>query len=180
MFGNRFFDFWPFLTVFSPRDLKHRPPDTFFHRFGPIFIQIRWLKPYLWPFFDLKNWDWDIHFCRYPFGSHGIPLRNIWKKSMDLRIKLNHFFSSWMMMLMMNIWMKSRDLRNIWMKSMDLEDDDDDDDDDMWIKSALRTRPLHSKGGSMICNENLCCFMKSHCVSIEQIMISWMSHDLFI
>ena len=39
--------FGPFLAVFSPQDPPNRPPDTFFQRFGPIFIQIRWLWPIL-------------------------------------------------------------------------------------------------------------------------------------
>ena len=42
-----FCGFWPFLAVFSPQDLKNRPPDPFVHRSGPIFIQIRWLWPIL-------------------------------------------------------------------------------------------------------------------------------------
>ena len=81
MFGRRFFDLWPFWAVFSPRDLKHRPPDTFFHRFGPIFIQIRWLKPYFMIFFRFQIWVWDIHFSRYRFGSHGNY--DLWSSSLD-------------------------------------------------------------------------------------------------
>lgn len=47
-----FSGFWPFWAVFSTRDLKNRPPDTFFHRFGPIFIEIRWL----WPILVISFW----------------------------------------------------------------------------------------------------------------------------
>ena len=42
-----FSGFRALLAVFSPQDLKHRPPDTFFHRSGPIFIEIRWIWPIL-------------------------------------------------------------------------------------------------------------------------------------